>query len=442
MSFIGKIKNKIISKSNGYNFYKSKYSEYKQLIVDKNNALRDRNRDIRFFKGEIAKKDKLIDNFNDKLNTINKTLNSNNKTQEELLNSIHTSLSSSRKENSILNNVISNTMEQYFNESKDNLNSLKTTIGHNVEDFNKQINANNDFYISQFNNVLYELNKSQIIEEEQWKNIYQTINENKLEFNNLIENIRDISANDLKNQLNKIIAIERGVQELRNNINIDREINYGIIFKDTISNSKWLKNQSFSLNNGAANYSFLYLIYRILDEMDIKNILELGLGQTTKITSQYANYNKNSYLTVVDDDKNWIDSFSNQLNLSENISIKTADREKCPKFEENNSFKYKDLDLKDKFDLIIVDGPFGYNPENGVKSTYPRTNILDLIDNNIKDDFIIIIDDYDRKGEQKTAKLLMEKLSKKGLKYHVFRTWALKNQIAIFSEKYSFIRWF
>lgn len=44
-----------------------------------------------------------------------------------------------------------------------------------------------------------------------------------------------------------------------------------------------------------------------------KNILELGLGQTTKLTSQYANHFDDVKLTVFETDEDWIEVFSENL---------------------------------------------------------------------------------------------------------------------------------
>ena len=89
-----------------------------------------------------------------------------------------------------------------------------------------------------------------------------------------------------------------------------KEINYAQIFNDTLKESIWLTKKNFSLNRAASNYSFMYTLYRILDEVQPKNILEMGLGQTSKMTTQYAKYYKDSHLLIVEGDQLWIDNFS------------------------------------------------------------------------------------------------------------------------------------
>ena len=117
----------------------------------------------------------------------------------------------------------------------------------------------------------------------------------------------------------------------------------------------------------------MYLLYRILDECQPTNILELGWGQTTKMTSQYANMT-NTQLTIIESDETFIKNFSNKLNISKNISILNIEIEEIY-FKNNMSFKFKNLEnhlLKQKFDLIIIDAPQGYSNEKSFK--YSRIN--------------------------------------------------------------------
>ena len=91
---------------------------------------------------------------------------------------------------------------------------------------------------------------------------------------------------------------------------------------------------------------------------------------------------------------------------------------------------------KKKYDLIIIDGPYGFN------RTYPRTNILELIPQNLSQDFIIILDDAERQGEKNTAQLIFEKLEANNIKYFKFYQHATKSQLIITSEKYKFVSFY
>ena len=252
-----------------------------------------------------------------------------------------------------------------------------------------------------------------------------------------------------KNQLlDNFNSINESITNLKNDVDEDlartKEINYAFVFKDTISESVWLKKRNFSLNNSASNYSFMYTLFRILDEVNPKSILELGLGQTSKLTTQYANSFDDSNLMIVDGDQVWIDVFSEKLEISENINLFQCDTEM---FTYNDTENLRFANLEDivgdsKFDLIIIDGPQGFTFDPVYHHfDYSRTNIWNLIDN-LADDFVIIIDDFERQGEKNTMIHLEELLNERNITFYHFRSSGVKEQYVICSEKYRFISWF
>ena len=89
------------------------------------------------------------------------------------------------------------------------------------------------------------------------------------------------------------------------------ELLWSQIYHDTVLGSDWLKNNSISPGGPrrwAVGYNFLYTLYRILNEMRPKQILEIGLGQSTKLTGQYADYFDAKHL-VVEHDLEWTKFF-------------------------------------------------------------------------------------------------------------------------------------
>lgn len=79
-----------------------------------------------------------------------------------------------------------------------------------------------------------------------------------------VDSIKESIASSDKNHKEELLRI--------------KEINYAQIFNDTLKESIWLTKKNFSLNRSASNYSFMYTLYRILDEVQPKNILEIGTG--------------------------------------------------------------------------------------------------------------------------------------------------------------------
>ena len=229
------------------------------------------------------------------------------------------------------------------------------------------------------------------------------------------------------------------------NINLNKELLYANVFNDTIRESDWLIKKDFSLINGAANYSLAYSLYRILDDARPKSILELGLGQTTKITSQYANRFDDVELTVMEANGDWIDVFSEKLNITDNINITHMDLEVFEHGGENN-LRFKDVpDVvgDKKFDLIVIDGPDGRITENGETRMlkYSRSNIWQLIPDNLADDFIILMDDYERVGEENTINHAEELLKDNDIEYLTYSCFGTSKQYAVFTDKFKFIKW-
>ena len=221
--------------------------------------------------------------------------------------------------------------------------------------------------------------------------------------------------------------------------NCYKELNYADLLHDTIIGSVWLKDKSFSLHGWAANYSFIYMLYRILDNVKPQHILEMGMGQSSRLTSQYAvNCNSRATLDIIENDDNWINTYRPQLAQGKNIKVHHCDLEFF-KDEECECRKYKDLikiSAENKYDLIVVDGPWGG------EQTLPRSNVLDLIENsNLADDFIIIFDDAERKGEQKTIANTLVLLEEKGIDYQTFKRNGIKTQQIITSATRSFVQY-
>ena len=258
---------------------------------------------------------------------------------------------------------------------------------------------------------------------------------------NCSEMLRNLKEQAQSNRTDIVAKLENNnnsISEFRKDIlNKYQELNYADLLHDSIVNSSWLKDKTFSLFGWAANYSFIYTLFRILDKASPKNILEMGLGQTTRLTSQYVAFgNNDAKLNVCEHDQNWIDIYRNELPKSDNIQLNHFELEYFD-FDGKQNDKYKDMPKvvgDKKFDLIIVDGPVG-----GGKNL-PRSNVIDLIPNNLAEDFVIIIDDTERDGEQRTIRKIKEKLNECNIKYSISERRALKGQTLITSVSRDFVK--
>ena len=262
-----------------------------------------------------------------------------------------------------------------------------------------------------------------------------------------IEETTDKISKELNKMYRHLLKNDKKISQLQEDLQKWRdmserqfkELNFADLLHDTIIESGWLHDKSFSLHGWAANYSFIYMLYRILDNAKPQNILEMGMGQTSRLTSQYAAYcNPNATLDIIDNDAGWIATYQPQLAQNEHTKVHQRDLEFFT-YDETECRKYKDLNKivgNAKYDLIIVDGPFGGG------QTFPRSNILDLIKNhNLDDDFIIVFDDAERKGEQNTIAQTIKLLQEQNMEHFVFQRFGIKTQTYITSLTKSFIQY-
>lgn len=189
------------------------------------------------------------------------------------------------------------------------------------------------------------------------------------------------------------------------------EISSGMNLDRIISESNWLKSKNFSTGGMAVGNQYLYKLYRILDSQKFKNLLDIGLGQTSKMMSQYAAYGEGVSHIVVEADRDWIEFFLNSNEM------------KCSRIEHMN-YKIKDIEgiqvrtfvdfekrlSGKKFDYISIDAPLG-------SRLYSRIDILDLLPECLEKSWIIMMDDVSREGEQRTLMEIENILKNHDIKY-------------------------
>lgn len=187
------------------------------------------------------------------------------------------------------------------------------------------------------------------------------------------------------------------------------------IFNLTISGSTWLQDKAFSPGRWAVGYPYLYVMYRVLNETHPKHILELGLGQSTRMIAQYAAAYEDVEQIVVEHDPEWIQFFCNSYPIPANTQIVQLDREMIPykEAEAVRVFKgFKENFQGKKFDFISIDAPLGAD-----MNQYSRIDVLKLMPDCLNKNFIIMIDDTDRNGETNTLNEMKQQLVKGQIAY-------------------------
>lgn len=257
----------------------------------------------------------------------------------------------------------------------------------------------------------------------------QFIQQNKIQVE-LLENL---------NKSQEIIKVD--VKAARNHAwksqkNSD-EILWAEIFHDVSSNSTWLTNKAFCVGRWAVGYQYLYSVYRILNEVKPKNILELGLGQSTRLIGQYASANTDVTHIVVEHDVSWVEFFQQDFSFGSNTNIVLLEREYIKFCEDERVLAFKNfykIFEGQKFDFISIDAPLG-----GEAIVYARIDILNLLPECLAESFVIVIDDYNRQGEKNMVEILEMILKENEIIYIKGIYSGQKDCIVICSENLKFV---
>ena len=206
-----------------------------------------------------------------------------------------------------------------------------------------------------------------------------------------------------------------------------------ITFSNAIQNSEWLKYKSFYPGRWAVEYTFLLTLFRIFEHHNFTNLLEFGLGQTSRMVHQYAAFYNVPAITVEHDDE-WINFTRKDTHNAYPINVKILPLEMID-YKGFSTRTYQGIKTSfenQKFDFILVDGPFG-------SEHYSRSQIIQLAENNLAESFCIIIDDCNRIGEQETVAEVKKILKKNGIKYAINKYYGLSDYVVICSENLKFL---
>ena len=201
------------------------------------------------------------------------------------------------------------------------------------------------------------------------------------------------------------------------------------IFRSAIEDCDWLKYKSFVPGGWAMDNAGLYTLFRVINNMKPKRILEFGLGQSSLMIHQYTSFYNDAIALTIEHDTEWTEFFMKGIQGCIKIEVAQHDTE----FVEYNSFRtlrYKNIEkFTDKwYDFFVVDGPFG-------SEHYSRSQIIDIVKAGLPDRFCIFIDDSDRCGEKETIGEICTVLANRKIEYHRAEYFGEKNQHAVLCSK-------
>lgn len=232
----------------------------------------------------------------------------------------------------------------------------------------------------------------------------------KVELENLLKYPDIFDSSKIIAFQNQKISFEN--QEILENI---RKIISRNRFKDMSNGLEWMKGLSLVAGGMAVGYDYMYVMLRILHAKKPRSILEMGLGQTSKILARFQKETNCSY-DIVEQDENWYKFFKNELDLSDKACVHIKPMKQVYNTVYNtevNCFTdFESVILRKKFDFISIDGPFGGN------NKLSRADILPYIPQCLKESFSIMLDDCAREGEKNMVRELEDILRKNQIEYH------------------------
>jgi predicted O-methyltransferase YrrM len=132
---------------------------------------------------------------------------------------------------------------------------------------------------------------------------------------------------------------------------------------------------------GAANYSLLYVVFRSLSELPVASVMDIGAGLTSILLSAMADAFPHRAVTL-ESNEQWAKVIGPKIRHPLLVSALRDDGE----YREQPAGTY---------DMVIVDGPAG-------AMRHSRKSALAVLQKCLAEEFLVIFDDAERKGEQDT----------------------------------------
>lgn len=145
---------------------------------------------------------------------------------------------------------------------------------------------------------------------------------------------------------------------------------------------------------GAANFSLLYLILRIVTELRVGRVLEIGSGQSSMLLDAVQSVFPFDCVSV-EQDAGWAETVSARVKHPVLLCPVEAQSGAPARFTNRGA-------LGDtKFDFVIVDGPVG-SPRQS------RWAALEILRDHLAPEYVVLFDDAERTGEQDTIREFMK----------------------------------
>jgi hypothetical protein len=196
-----------------------------------------------------------------------------------------------------------------------------------------------------------------------------------------------------------------------------------------MNDCEWLKYKLVAPGGWAMDNEALYTLCYILNNVKPKNILEFGLGQSSKIVHQYSTFYKDVHALTIEHNNEWLNSFCRSIPNDINMIVKQYDSIVI-EYKGFQTLTYSNLDeiFGNYYDFIIVDGPYG-------SEHYSRSQIINIVHNPLPETFCIFIDDAERHGENETIEEICIAFCDKKIEYCLVKYIGEEKQHALICSK-------
>jgi hypothetical protein len=213
---------------------------------------------------------------------------------------------------------------------------------------------------------------------------------------------------------------------LRGRVKPELEVVYQSIFDRNLA-ALDIPNKYYPLG-AAANYSLLYLILRSAQELNIKNVVELGAGQSSLLFDALRRKNvMTGSVSTIENDELWASQIRSAV--SHDVKCVPLRRNRIGSYD-FDGYDLSAIEVPSKIDFLLIDGPVAW----GKGRTFARLGALPLLDKlDFEDGFLIVVDDAEREGETTLVDRIGSILRKREIDFKSAQILAHKRQ-AIFAS--------
>jgi hypothetical protein len=177
---------------------------------------------------------------------------------------------------------------------------------------------------------------------------------------------------------------------------------------------------------GASNYSLLYVILRIARELQPTSILDVGAGQSSVLWNRLLKLKCVQRVLTVEDNSDWAQHIASRVD-HEILQSPLAARSVGGR--EVATYDWDAIHAKGPFDVVMCDGPRG-------SRRYSRYGVLAILEHGLPTDFVVIVDDAERIGEQDTLLAMISRLQANGRRFSLGYVRAQKTQVILAAGKF------